>query len=86
MPRSPVVVESFPDGMNLEADIGTDVTLICQVDALPVAEAIWIDTKVCVLSIIMKTTRKRNITYPYVIKHRDRRFEIGLNSTIRGQD
>lgn len=59
MPRTPAVVESFPDSKNLEADIGTNVTLICQVDALPVAEAIWIDTKVCVLSIIMKTTRKK---------------------------
>ncbi len=46
VPSAPVVVQSFPTGSNLEADIGTDVILSCQVnETFPTADILWTNQK-----------------------------------------
>lgn len=45
--KVPVITESYPDSGKLGVDIGDEnVTLSCQVDAVPTANIFWTDKKV----------------------------------------
>lgn len=68
MPRAPVIVKSIPDGNNLEAYIGSDVTLTCEVDALPSAETLWIDNKV-VYACLKNSKLARYVRHCMYTKH-----------------
>jgi len=47
VPSAPVIVQSIPNGINLEAEVGEVVILSCQAnETFPTADILWIDQRV----------------------------------------
>ncbi len=47
-PRAPVITEYSPERGNVDVELGDDVVLSCQADALPTPDVLWTDSSVCI--------------------------------------